>query len=230
LLRAALLQVIYIIRSEWQLVEQIDFNLQFRWFVVLSMGERMWDHSTFSQNRDRLFNQDVARLFLQRSKSLDEWSECASDEHFSVDGTLFDARASHKSFIKKDGCEPPEHGTRNPDADFKGEKRSSAPHQSITGPEAQLAGKSNGDAGRLAHMAHTLMEHRNGLIVDVECSEFNGHAEVEAALGMLEQRAKPGSTVCGGARSVQNHFGRRVAVAIGRHGRKADRGRSRKLQ
>ncbi|MDO7895153.1 transposase, partial [Pseudomonas aeruginosa] len=93
----------YTIRSERQLVEQIDFNLLFRWFVGLSMDERMWDHSTFSQNRDRLFNQDVARLFFQRIKSLAAWSEYASNEHFSVDGTLIDAWASHKSFIKKDG-------------------------------------------------------------------------------------------------------------------------------
>lgn len=184
LLRASLLQVIYTIRSERQLVEQIDFNLLFRWFVGLSMDERMWDRSTFSQNRDRLFNQDVARLFFQRIKSLDEWSEYASDEHFSVDGTLIDAWASHKSFIKKNGGEPSEDGTRNPDADFRGEKRSNATHQSTTDPEA-----------RPAHMAHTMMVHRNGLIVDVECTEFNGRAEVEAALEMLERTAKPGSTV-----------------------------------
>jgi len=114
LLRASLLQVIYTIRSERQLVEQIDFNLLFRWFVGLSMDERMWDHSTFSQNRDRLFNQDVACLFFLRIKSLSEWSEYASDEHFSVDGTLIDAWASHKSFVKKDGGEPPEDGTRTP--------------------------------------------------------------------------------------------------------------------
>ena len=150
LLRASLLQVIYTIRSERQLVEQIDFNLLFRWFVGLSMDERMWDHSTFSQNRDRLFNQDVARLFFQRIKSLAAWSEYASNEHFSVDGTLIDAWASHKSFIKKDGGDPPEDGTRNPDADFKGEKRSNATHQSTSDPEARLARKSNGDASRLA--------------------------------------------------------------------------------
>ena len=143
LLRASLLQVIYTIRSERQLVEQIDFNLLFRWFVGLSMDERMWDHSTFSQNRDRLFNQDVARLFFQRIKSLAAWSEYASNEHFSVDGTLIDAWASHKSFIKKDGGDPPEDGTRNPDADFKGEKRSNATHQSTSDPEARLARKSS---------------------------------------------------------------------------------------
>ncbi|MGH6629141.1 MAG: IS5 family transposase [Burkholderiales bacterium] len=195
LLRALLLQVLYSVRSERLLMEELNYNLLFRWFVGLSMDERMWDHSTFSQNRDRLFNQDVARLFFQRIKSLAEWSEYASNEHFSVDGTLIDAWASHKSFVKKDGGEPPEDGTRNPDADFKGEKRSNATHQSTTDPEARLARKSNGDASRLAHMAHTMMEHRSGLIVDVECTEFTGRAEVEAALVMLERTAKPGSTV-----------------------------------
>ena len=107
LLRASLLQVIYTVRSERQLVEQLDFNLLFRWFVGLSMDEQVWDHSTFSQNRDRLFNQDIARLFFQRIKSLAQWSQYASDEHFSVDGTLIDAWASHKSFVKKDDGEKP---------------------------------------------------------------------------------------------------------------------------
>ncbi len=195
MLRASLLQVIYTIRSERQLVEQIDFNLLFRWFVGLSMDERVWDHSTFSQNRDRLFNQDVARLFFQRIQSLSQWAEFASNEHFSVDGTMIDAWASHKSFVRKDGGEPPADGTRNPYADFKGEPRSNATHQSTTDPKARLARKNSGDASRLAHMAHTLMEHRNGLIVDVECTEFNGRAEVDAALTMLERSTQPGSTV-----------------------------------
>ncbi|TEC06505.1 IS5 family transposase [Pseudomonas aeruginosa] len=131
-------------------------------------------------------------------------------EHFSVDGTLIDAWASHKSFIKKDGGDPPEDGTRNPDADFKGEKRSNATHQSTSDPEARLARKSNGDASRLAHMAHTMMEHRNGLIVDVECTEFNGRTEVEAALEMLERTAKPGSTVGADKNYDQKRFVQRA--------------------
>ncbi|RQB45691.1 IS5 family transposase [Pseudomonas aeruginosa] len=138
------------------------------------------------------------------------WSEYASNEHFSVDGTLIDAWASHKSFIKKDGGDPPEDGTRNPDADFKGEKRSNATHQSTSDPEARLARKSNGDASRLAHMAHTMMEHRNGLIVDVECTEFNGRTEVEAALEMLERTAKPGSTVGADKNYDQKRFVQRA--------------------
>lgn len=183
LLRASLLQVIYTVRSERQLVEQIDFNLLSRWFVGLSIDERVWDHSTFSQNRDLLFNQDIARLFFQRIKSLAQWSQYASDEHFSVDGTLIDAWASHKSFVKKDdgekpNDEPPEGGPRNNYLDFKGEKRGNKTHQSTTDSQARLARKSPSDGSRLAHMAHTLMENRNVLIVDVECTEFNGHAEV----------------------------------------------------
>ena len=155
----------------------------------------MWDHSTFSQNRDRLFNQDVARLFFQRIKSLAAWSEYASNEHFSVDGTLIDAWASHKVFYQEGWRRPTGGWHAQPRCRLQGEKRSNATHQSTSDPEARLARKSNGDASRLAHMAHTMMEHRNGLIVDVECTEFNGRTEVEAALEMLERTAEPGSTV-----------------------------------
>lgn len=116
-------------------------------------------------------------------------------EHFSVDGTLIDAWAAHKSFVRKEGGEPPQDGTRDPIADFKGEKRSNKTHASATDPEARLARKNDGDASRLCHMAHTLMENHNGLIVDVEVSEFTGHAEVETALEMLRRSVKAGSTV-----------------------------------
>jgi len=195
LFRASLLQVLYTVRSERLLCEQIDFNLLYRWFIGLSMDGEVWDHSTFSQNRDRLFNQDIARVFFERVKGLAAWSQLTSDEHFSVDGTLIDAWASHKSFVRKDGGKPPEDGTRNPSADFKGEKRSNETHASATDPEAKLARKSAGDASRLCHMAHTLMENRNGLIVDVEVTAPGGHAEKEAALIMLKRSAKAGSTV-----------------------------------
>ena len=195
LLRASLLQVLYPLRSERQLCEQIEFNLLYRWFVGLDLDDAVWDHSTFTHNRDRLFNQNIARLFFERVKGLAEWGKLVSDEHFSVDGTLIDAWASHKSFVRKEGGEPPQDGTRNPSADFKGETRSNKTHQSKSDPQARLARKNDGDASRLCHMAHTLMENRNGLIVDVECTEFNGHAEQEAALAMLERSVKPGSTV-----------------------------------
>ena len=194
LLRASLLQVLYTIRSERQLVEQLDYNLLFRWFVGLSADARVWDHSTFSQNRDRLFTEDVARAFFVRVRSIAAWGKLTSDEHFSVDGTLIDARASHKSFVRKDDDNSPPEG-RNPDVDFRGEKRSNKTHQSKTDPEARLARKSAGDASRLCHMAHILTENRNGLVVDVSVSEANGHAENFEALNLLLRNAKKGSTV-----------------------------------
>lgn len=196
LLRASLLQVLYSIRSERQLVEQLDYNLLFRWFVGLSVDARIWDHSTFSQNRDRLFTEEVARSFFLRVRTLAEWGQLTSDEHFSVDGTLIDAWASHKSFVRKDDdTPPPSDGGRNPSVDFHGDKRSNKTHQSHTDPEAKLARKSSGDASRLCHMAHILMENRNGLIVDVAVSEANGTAERQEALRMLARNAKRGSTV-----------------------------------
>jgi transposase len=195
LLRGSLLQVLYSVRSERLLCEQIEYNLLFRWFIGLGMDSEVWDHSTFSQNRDRLFNQNVARLFFERVKGLAAWGKLTSDEHFSVDGTLIDAWASHKSFVRKDGGEPPQDGTRNPTADFKGEKRSNKTHESATDPDARLARKSDGDASRLCHMGHTLMENRSGMIVDVEVTEVTGNAEQEAALLMLQRNAKPGNTV-----------------------------------
>lgn len=194
LLRASLLQVLYTIRSERLLVEQLDYNLLFRWFVGLSADARVWDHSTFSQNRNRLFTEDVARAFFVRVRSLAECGKLTSDEHFSVDGTLIDAWASHKSFVRKDDDTSPPAG-RNPDVDFRGEKRSNKTHQSKTDPEARLARKSAGDASRLCHMAHILTENRNGLVVDVSVSEANGHAENVEALNLLLRNAKKGSTV-----------------------------------
>ena len=194
LLRASLLQVLYTIRSERLLVEQLDYNLLFRWFVGLSTDARVWDHSTFSQNRDRLFTEDVARAFFIRVRSLAEWGKLTSDEHFSVDGTLIDAWASHKSFVRKDDDTPPP-GGRNPNVDFRGETRCNQTHQSKTDPEARLARKSPGETSRLCHMAHILTENRNGLIVDVSLSEANATAERAEALKLLLHNAKPGSTV-----------------------------------
>lgn len=135
LLRASLLQVLFSIRSERQLVEHIDFNLVYRWFVGLTMDDAVWDHSTFSANRDRLLNEKISRLFFERVLALAEWKKLLSDEHFSVDGTLIQAWASHKSFVKKDGSTPPpEDGGRNPTVNFKGEKRSNETHASTTDP------------------------------------------------------------------------------------------------
>jgi transposase len=197
LLRASLLQILFSIRSERQLMEHIDFNLLYRWFVGLTLDGEAWDHSTFSANRDRLLNERLSRLFFERVLLLAEWKELVSNEHFSVDGTLIQAWASQKSFVKKDGSTPPPtDGGRNPTVNFKGEKRSNETHASTTDPDARLYKKSEGDKSQLAFLGHALMENRNGLVVDVQVTHATGTAEREAAKAMIERTVtKPGSTV-----------------------------------
>lgn len=188
LLRASLLQVFYTIRSERMLVEQLDYNLLFRWFVGLSMDNKVWDHSVFSKNRDRLIEFDVATIFFQSVKSLAEQAGLMSKEHFTVDGTLIEAWASMKSFRPKDDQEqgPPETGGRNPDVDFKGQKRKNDTHQSTTDPDSRLLRKGKGKESKLCFMGHALMENRNGLVVDSRLTLANGTAEWDAALEMIE--------------------------------------------
>ena len=188
LLKALLLQILFSIRSERQLVEAINYNLLYRWFVGLNIEDKVWDHSTFSANRERLFNEDLARAFFERVKLSAQWSRLASDEHFSVDGTLIEAWASHKSFKRRDDDSGTPPG-RNPEVDFKGQERCNDTHASTTDADARLLKKSQGDKSRLCHMGHILMENRNGLIVDVEISHASGTAEREAALTMLERRS-----------------------------------------
>lgn len=197
LLRALLLQILYTVRSERLLMEQMDYNLLFRWFVGLTMDQDVWDASTFSANRDRLLNQDMAREFFGQVLALAQWQGLTSDEHFSVDGTLIQAWASHKSFKPKDGSgEPPTPGGRNAEVDFKGEKRSNQTHASSTDPDARLYRKSDAAPAVLGYLAHGLMENRNGLIVDVETTPATGTAEREAALTMLlRSRRKAGATI-----------------------------------
>lgn len=200
LLKASLLQILFTIRSERLLVESLDFNLLYRWFVGLSIDERVWDHSTFSQNRERLFNEGLAREFFDRVRHLAEWGLLTSSEHFSVDGTLIEAWASHKSFRPKaseggDDPPPPSEGGRNPDVDFKGQRRLNDTHQSTTDPQARMYRKSQGQEAKLAYMSHVLMENRNGLIVDVQTTEANGKAERQAALTMITRTCRPRSTV-----------------------------------
>lgn len=197
LLRASLLQVMFSIRSERQLVEHLDYNLLYRWFVGLTMDDEIWDHSTFSANRDRLLNERMSRLFFERVLVLAEWKNLVSDEHFSVDGTLIQAWASHKSFVKKDGSTPPpEDHTRNPTINFKGEKRNNETHASTTDPDARLYKKCEGDKAQLAFLGHALMENRNGLVVDVEVTAATGTAEREAAFTMIKRTiGKPGATL-----------------------------------
>lgn len=186
LLRALLLQAFYSVRSERQLMEQIDYNLLFRWFVGLSMDASVWDATVFTKNRDRLLEGDVATKFLAAVVAQARSRNLLSDEHFSVDGTLIDAWASMKSFRPKDdGNDPPGPG-RNSERDFRGEKRSNQTHASTTDPEAKLYRKANGQASRLAFMGHVLMENRNGLVVGALLTQATGAAEREAALALVD--------------------------------------------
>jgi transposase len=183
LLRAQLLQLFYSIRSERLLMEQLDYNILFRWFVGLEMDEPIWVPTVFTKNRDRLLNQEVARQFL--AHVVDRAATWMSDEHFTVDGTLIEAWASQKSFQPKDG--PPEGDGRN----FHGQTRSNDTHASKTDPDARLYRKSGQTEARLAYLGHVLMENRHGLIVNGMATTADGHAERDAALLMLQQHARP---------------------------------------
>ena len=189
LLRALLLQIFYSIRSERLLVEQLDYNLLFRWFVGLSMDAPIWNHSSFSKNRDRLLASDVATAFFQQVRQQADAAGLLSDEHFSVDGTLIEAWASLKSFhpITDDAASLPPDGRRNPSVNFRGTTRTNDTHQSTTDPEARLYKKAVGQEAKLCYMGHVLMEHRNGLVVDARLTPATGTAEREAALDMLTQ-------------------------------------------
>ena len=196
LLRASLLQVLFSIRSERQLVQHIEYNLLYRWFVGLSMDEAVWAPTTFTENRDRLLNEAVMREFFGKVLILADWKKLISHEHFTVDGTLIDAWASQKSFVPKDGSgKPPESGGKNPSVDFKGEVRKNDTHASTTDPEAQLFKKSQGDKSRLCYMGHALMENRNGLVVDVETTQATGTAERDAAATMAKRTIPEGGTL-----------------------------------
>jgi transposase len=186
LLRSLLLQAFYSIRSERQLMEQLDYNLLFRWFVGLSMDAAVWDVTVFTKNRERLLAGDVATKFLAAVLGQPRVAALLSDEHFSVDGTLIEAWASMKSFRAKDGSGPPPGPGRNGERDFHGEKRSNETHASTTDPDAQLFRKSRGQAAKLAFMGHALMENRSALVVDVRLTAATGTAEREAAVAMVE--------------------------------------------
>jgi transposase len=187
LLRAQLLMALYTIRSERQLVEQIDYNLLFRWFVGFSMDDKVWHHSTFTKNRGRLLEGEVAHQFFAQVLEQARAADLLSKEHFSVDGTLIEALASLKSYRPKDEDEPPtKGGGRNPTVDFRGEKRSRETHESKTDPDALLFRKSKGTAAKLSYMGHLLMENRHGLVVDAQVTQATGTAEREAAIDMVE--------------------------------------------
>jgi transposase len=186
LLRALLLQAFYSVRSERQLMEQLDYNLLFRWFVGLAMDAPIWDVTVFTKNRERLLDGDVAAKFMVAVLSQPRVKALLSDEHFSVDGSLIEAWASIKSFKPKDeGDGPPEGGGRNAERDFHGERRRNESHASTTDPDARLYRKGRGKEAKLCHMGHLLMENRHGLIVDALLTPASGTAERAAALAML---------------------------------------------
>ena len=187
LLRAQLLQMLYSVRSERLLMEEIDYSVLFRWFVGMNMDEEVWDATTFTKNRDRLLDADVAREFLTHVVHQAQEKGLASDEHFTVDGTLIEAWASLKSFQRKDQDSPPPDDPGNPTVNFHGEKRSNQTHQSSTDPDAKLARKGHGKEAKLSYNGNLLVENRNGLIINTEVLEANGTAERDAALVMLEQ-------------------------------------------
>jgi len=192
LLRASLLQAFYSVRSERQLMEQIDYNLLFRWFVGLGIDDAVWDHSTFSKNRDRLLDADVAAKFLEAVLRHAKVKRFLSEDHFSVDGTLVEAWASLKSFRAKDGRDEPPGPGRNGERDFHGEKRANDTHESKTDPDAKLFRKGNGQLAKLCFMGHALMENRSGLVVQAHLGQASGTAEREAAIHMIT-RQSPGS-------------------------------------
>jgi transposase len=191
LLRAMLLQAFYSIRSERQLMERLEYDLLFRWFVGIGVDDAAWDHSSFSKNRDRLLDGDIAAKFLSAVLSQPRVKQLLSSDHFSVDGTLIEAWASMKSFKPSDGSgeEPPPSGGRNAEADFHGLKRSNETHRSTTDPEARLYKKGAGKEAKLCFLGHGLMENRSGLLVDACLSQADGHAERVAALHMIEPHA-----------------------------------------
>jgi transposase len=190
LLRAMLLQAFYSIRSERLLMERLEYDLLFRWFVGIGVDDAAWDHSVFSKNRDRLLEGDIAAKFLAAVLAQPRVKKLLSSDHFSVDGTLIEAWASMKSVKPKDGsgAPPPQGGGRNAEADFHGQKRSNDTHASTTDPDARLYRKGKGKETKLCFIGHGLMENRNGLLVDACLTLADGHAERVAALHMIEPR------------------------------------------
>ena len=199
LLRAQLLQMLYSVRSERLLMEEMDYNILFRWFVGLNMDDEVWDATVFTKNRDRLLEAELAKEFLALVVGQARDKGWTSDEHFTVDGTLLEAWASLKSFQRKDkdDASPPE-DPGNPSVDFHGEKRSNQTHESKSDPEARLARKGPGKEAKLSYSGNLLVENRNGLIVSSRVWEATGMAERDAALEMLELVPGIGRVTVGG--------------------------------
>ena len=191
LLKACLLMALFSVRSERQFCERLEYDLLFKWFLDLNIMDHGFDHSVFAKNKQRLLDADVAREFLLEIVGQAREQRLLSEEHFSVDGTLLEAWASVKSFRPRDEDEPPSDGGRNPEVDFRGERRSNDTHRSTTDPEARLARKGKGKEAKLCFGAHVLMDNREGLVVDVRLTPVEGASERDAALEMLE--AVPGA-------------------------------------
>src|SRR3982075_1086797 len=186
LLRALLIQSLYTVRSERLLMEEIDYSVLYRWFVGLSMDAPIWSPTTFSKNRDRLLESDIAGAFFDAVRRQADEAGLLSDEHFTVDGTLLEAWASLKSFRRKDaGPTPPPDDPGNPTGNFHGESRGNDTHQSTTDPDAQLARKGQGKEAKLSYAGHVLLDNRHGLVANVCATAATGTAEREAALLLL---------------------------------------------
>ena len=206
LLKASLLIALYSIRSERQFCERLEYDLLFKWFLDQNIADPAFDASTFSKNRQRLLEHDVARQFFEAVLAEARQRQLLSDDHFTVDGTLLEAWASMKSVQPKDKDDGPSNGFKNPDVDYRGEKRSNETHASRTDPEARLMRKGRGKETKLCFMGHVLMENRTGLIVDIDLTQATGRAEREAALRMLDRlpRKKRRRTL-GGDRGYDTH-------------------------
>jgi transposase len=187
LLRALLLQALYTVRSERLLMEQLQYNLLFRWFVGVSMDDDLWTPTVFTKNRDRLLDGEIAQAFFLEVRAEAQAAGLLSDEHFTVDGTLLEAWASHKSFRRKDRTDPPSNdpASRNPTVTFRGEPRANDTHQSTTDPDARLYKKAAGQESKLAYLGHVLTENRHGLIIDALVTHATGTAERDAAGAMV---------------------------------------------
>lgn len=195
LLRALLIQMLYSVRSERLLMEELDYNLLYRWFVGLNADDPVWNPTTFSKNRDRLIDAEIADKFFERVLFLAKEAGLLSDEHFTVDGTLIEAWAGHKSFKPKDGPGNDVDDPGNPTVDFRGQKRSNDTHQSTTDPEARLYRKSFGTESKLCFAGHVLMENRNGLVVDGCVTVARNRSEREAGLAMAGRIAASKATI-----------------------------------
>jgi transposase len=237
LLRAQLLQMLYSIRSERLLMEEMDYNLLFRWFVGSNADDEVWDATTFTKNRDRLLEADVAKEFLAEVVAQARARGLTSNEHFTVDGTLLEAWASQKSFQAKEGKQlPPPDDPGNPTVNFRGERRSNDTHESKTDPQAQMARKSEGKESKLSYSGNLLVENQNGLIVNAEVFVANGTAERDAALVMLERIPGGKQVTVGGDKGFDTrdfvaecrHLGvtPHVAQNLGRRGGSAIDGRT----